>query len=210
MDKEIYLSDPCGASSLPFWKTNHIHIPEDMLILREDAPRLEAASLTYEGTPYFKLLHPMTQVDRPKLPDGFHFVCPDETILSYHIATCYEDIGVTPDELTAYRLHPTFSPDLWLAIVEEKTDTIVASGIAELDRDIREGILEWVQVTPAYRRRGWGNLLVRELLYRMQGQADFVTVSGKESDPSNPRALYERCGFGNGVVWHILHTHRPI
>ena len=32
MDKSTYLLDPCGVSSLPFWKTNSIPIPEDLLI----------------------------------------------------------------------------------------------------------------------------------------------------------------------------------
>lgn len=204
MEKETYLSDPCGASSLAFWKTNSISVPPNLLILREDDSRLGELCDMGTDTPYFKLLHPMECVDCPALPKGFRFVLPDEGALSEHIAACYRSERASASELAACRLRPTFSPDLWLGIVDETTDKIVASGIAELDTDIREGILEWIQVSPAYRRQGFGRLIVCELLARLQGRANFVTVSGKENDPLNPRALYERCGFGGGVVWHIL------
>ena len=52
MDKAHYLHDPCGASSLPFWKTNSIFIPDDLLILREDDPRLQEDHAGYIDTPY--------------------------------------------------------------------------------------------------------------------------------------------------------------
>ena len=204
MDRKTYLLDPCGASSLPFWKTNSVSIPDDLLILREDDPHLPAMREKYTDTPYFKLIHHMTHIDRSTLPDGFRFICPDEQTLSDHIFSCYTSEGVSPEELREYRLHPTFCDDLWLAVVQEKTGEIVASGIAELDTVVREGILEWIQVSPAYRRQGFGRFIVCELLARMQGRADFVTVSGKADDPADPHGLYARCGFEDGVVWHVL------
>ena len=138
------------------------------------------------------------------MPEGFRFICPTEEELSSHIAACYDAERVSEAELQSYRYHPTFSPDLWLAVLNESTGEIVASGVAEVDRDIREGVLEWIQVSPAYRRRGLGRIIVHELLFRMNDRADFVTVSGKSNDPSDPLALYESCGFGGEVVWHIL------
>ena len=204
MDKAHYLHDPCGASSLPFWKTNNIFIPDDLLILREDDPRLQEDHAGYIDTPYFKLIHRMQGIEAPSLPEGYRFACPDERTLSEHIASCYEGERISEAQLAAYRLHPTYSPELWLAILDNSTGEIVASGIAELDRDVREGILEWIQVSPAHRRRGCGRIIVNELLFRLQGKAGFVTVSGKEDDPSSPRDLYEGCGFGGGVVWHVL------
>ncbi len=84
------------------------------------------------------------------------------------------------------------------------SNELVASGIAGLDQNIGEGILEWIQVSPAYRRRGLGRYLVCELLSRMDGKADFVTVSGQVDNQSRPELLYESCGFQDRVVWHIL------
>ena len=204
MDASTYFSDPCGASSLPYWKTNSIPVPVDLLILRDDDPRLSAALRRYEDTPYFKLIHPMIHIDRPALPDGYRFIRPSAEAVSDHIASCYDKERLTPVELESYMLHPAYSPDLWVAVICEKTGEIVASGIAELDTDIGEGILEWIQVSREYRRAGWGTHIVCELLSRMQGRAVFATVSGKQNDPSSPRALYESCGFGGGVVWHVL------
>ena len=204
MEKTHYLHDPCGASSLPFWKTNCIQFPDDLLILREDDPRLKEDLAGYIDTPYFKLIHRMQGIEAPTLPEGYRFACPDERTLSEHIASCYEGERISEAELAAYRLHPTYSPDLWLVIVDDRTGEIVASGIGELDKDMGEGILEWIQVSSAHRRRGWGRIIVNELLFRMVGKASFVTVSGKEDDPSSPRALYEGCGFGGGIVWHVL------
>ena len=37
MEKETYLADPCGASSLPFWKTEEIRIPEGITEIADDA-----------------------------------------------------------------------------------------------------------------------------------------------------------------------------
>lgn len=204
MDIETYLQNPCGASSLPLWKTNCIQVPDDLLIMREDDPRIPFIDQACYDTLYYKLIHHMEHIEQPTLPDGYRFVCHDATALSDHISSCFEREGASVAELESYRDHPGYSPDLWLAIVDEQTDRIIASGIAEIDRDIREGVLEWVQVSPAYRRRGWGRIIVNELLYRMRGRADFVTVSGKVNDPSDPRALYERCGFEGAVIWHVL------
>lgn len=204
MDISTYLRDPCGASSLPFWKTNTVSVPDDHLILREDDPRLDSVGLGYDDTPYFKLIHHLQRVDAPTLPEGFRFIHPTEKELSAHIAACYDTERVSEAELRHYRCRSTFSQDLWLAVVDESTGEIVASGVAEVDRDVREGVLEWIQVSPAYRLRGWGRIIVNELLFRMKGRADFVTVSGKLHDPSDPRAVYSSCGFGGEVVWHVL------
>jgi len=204
MDKATYLHDPCGASSLPFWKTNAIRIPPGLLVLREDDPRLNSPHPGYIDTPFFKLIHPMKQIERPSLPDGFRFVTPELSALCAHIHDCYAQEGLSEAELDGYRRHPGYASDLWLAILDEKDGRMVASGIAEVDKEIREGILEWIQVSPNYRRRGFGKLIVQELLYRMKGRAAFVTVSGKAEDPFYPCALYARCGFEGMVVWHIL------
>ena len=206
VNKEAYLQDPCGASSLPYWKTNCIPVPENLLILREDDPRLDELCKACADTPYFKLIHRMQRVDPITLPKGFRFVLPDEAALCEHIAACYKSERVSASELAACRLRPTFSPDLWLAIIDEATDEIVASGIGEVDGEIREGILEWIQVSPAYRRRGLGRFLVCELLRRMQGRAQFATVSGRVNNPDKPFALYTGCGFKNPVIWHVIKT----
>ena len=73
-----------------------------------------------------------------------------------------------------------------------------------MDLDIGEGVLEWIQVAPAYRGRQLGRYIVLELLHRMQGKVQFVTVSGQCNDLSQPEKLYHSCGFAGNDVWHIL------
>ena len=94
--------------------------------------------------------------------------------------------------------------DLWLAVKEDCKGRIVATGIAELDREIDEGVLEWIQVSKEYRRCGLGSYLVLELLWRTKKTARFVTVSGRCENTDNPETLYRKCGFCGNDVWHIL------
>lgn len=58
------------------------------------------------------------------------------------------------------------------------------------DREIGEGILEWIQVSRDYRGCGLGRYIVSELLWRMKDTADFATASGQCHNPNNPKVLY--------------------
>ena len=176
--------------------------PANLSVYREDQFAEDSCAGT--DTPYFKLLHLLQSVPHPVPPAGYELTPADTEELASHIQACYEAEGVTCAELEAYRQRPVYDAALWIAIRDRKTGRIVASGIGELDTRISEGILEWIQVSPAYRRRGWGRIIVYELLWRLTYQADFVTVSGKVNERTAPRALYERCGFGEAVIWHVL------
>lgn len=100
--------------------------------------------------------------------------------------------------------------DLWIAVRECGLKAIIASGIAEVDSDIKEGILEWIQVSPGCRGRGLGKFIVNELLWRMKDKADFVTVSGKVDNKTKSELLllYRNWGFIGDTVWHILRKNR--
>ena len=200
-----YLSDPCGASSLPFWKTKAVRIPDPLKIIRDDEYRLNKTA--YEDCsdePYFKLVHRMRDWREPMLPDGFRLTDIGIDDFARHIGACYAEGGISETDLREYKNRPVYDPSLWVAVKDELTGKTVASGIAELDTYVGEGVLEWVQVSPEYRHRGLGTFIVNELLRRMKGKADFVTVSGKENNKTNPLALYERCGFSEKVIWHVL------
>ena len=73
------------------------------------------------------------------------------------------------------------------------------------DRRIGEGILEWVQVSPTYRRKGLGRFVVCELLRRLRNEgASFATVSGRTQNKDRPLLLYLSCGFTDPVIWHVI------
>lgn len=38
----------------------------------------------------------------------------------------------------------------------------------------------------------------------MKDKADFVTVSGKVDNLTNPRYLYKACGFYDEEIWHVM------
>ncbi len=203
MECKAYLDNPCKASSLPFWKTNAMEIPKGIrILLDEDLQSVDTDEYTDEK--YFKLIHRLNGVERPLLDSDFRMVSADVLEYVKHIEECYDDIGISFEELTRYKFHEVYDSSLWVAVKSCDDNRIVASGIAELDTFIKEGILEWIQVSKDYRGKGLGKFIVKELLWRMKGKADFVTVSGKVDNSSNPKVLYESCGFADGEIWHIL------
>lgn len=202
-EKEVYLTNPCKASSLPFWKTNLVKIPENMKVVLEDD--LQSVDVQkYSDERFFKLLHRMNDIEKPVLDSRYEMVYGKVSEYAKHIADCYDDIGISPEELADYQNHEVYDRDLWIAVTERGRNTIIASGIAEMDKDINEGILEWIQVSPEYRGKGLGKFVVNELLWRMRDKADFVTVSGKVDNPTNPNGLYKACGFTDEEIWHVM------
>ena len=180
-----------------------ITVPKGMLILH--CAEFDAEKYTeYVDEPYFRLKHDLQGLSAPVLPDGFSICNATPEDFALHINKCYNGIGVSAEELRRYSERPVYHPALWLAIRDDRTGDIVASGIAELDREIDEGVLEWVQVSKKYRGCGMGSFVVSELLWRMKNLAKFATVSGQCENLTNPEALYRRCGFKGDDVWHIL------
>ncbi len=207
LNKESYRVNPCRTASLPYWKAIQMSIPEHMRIIHDEdfAPDILGS---YADEPYFRLKNDLCRCAEPQLPDGFA-VC-EATCREYteHINGCYADIGISESELQGYTQRKVYCQNLWLAVCDKATGKIVATGIAELDREIHEGVLEWIQVSPGYRGRGLGKFLVLELLRRMKPIADFVTVSGQCNNPTSPEQLYRKCGFEGTDVWHILTKNR--
>lgn len=203
MTKEQYLGNPCRAASIPYWKAACITVPDNMQILHDsefDAELLKR----YIDEPYFRLQHRMLEVKPVSLPEGYSLYEASIPEFVEHINSCYTDIGITISEMQSYLTREQYSPGLWLAVREDWKGKIVATGIAELDSEIGEGILEWIQVSKDHRRHGLGSYLVLELLWRMRKAARFVTVSGKCKNPDYPEELYRKCGFCGNDVWHVL------
>lgn len=198
---EEYLRDPCAASSLPFWKTERTVLPENIAVIRDD-DFFGAGAGTDE--PYFKMIHHFENVSRPVLPEGYELTAAGPEELAAHINECYEKEGVTAGELASYRTGTSYDESLWIAVREQATGRIIASGIGGFDPRIGEGFLDWIQVSPDKRRQGLGRIIVCELLARLSEKADFVTVSGRLNDPGDPFALYLACGFVHPVIWHVV------
>lgn len=202
MTVEEYKRDPCGASSLSFWKTEQIAPPPSIAIYRDDA--FDENRCPGEDTPYFKLIHDLKNVRQPAPPAGYTLtgIRPEE--LASHIRKCYQAEYVTDAEMEAYTRREVYDKDLWITLRESATGEIAASGLGELDTRIGEGTLDWIQISPDFRRKGLGKFVVCELIQRLSKKASFVTVSGRMDNPGNPFGLYLSCGFTNPVIWHIV------
>ena len=204
VDPEKYTLDPCGSSSVPLWKAIFCSVPEGVVIVRDDA--FTGVPEGYSDRVYFRLRHGLGGIRPLPVPDGCYLSDSDDEELAAQICSCYDEERITPDELKEYRMRPTYRPELWLTVRDGRTGAIAATGIAELDPAIREGVHEWIQVSAEHRRRGLGRFLVNELLYRMKEScgASFATVSGRADNPTDPFSLYKRCGFCDPVFWHIM------
>ena len=204
MNAEQYKNNPCRASSRPYWKTERFAATGNISVIRDDL--LCGAVMGGSDEPYFKVIHRLETIPTAPLPENYEICACGIDEYAAHINDCYEKEGLRPDELGGYLQHPVHDPSLWIAVREKTDRRLAATGIAELDPRIGEGILEWIQVSPEYRRQGLGRFIVCQLLRRMTGRAEFVTVSGKLDSDSDPLALYTSCGFTDPVIWHVIRT----
>ena len=203
LSKDQYLADPCKIASIPYWKAQSIAIPDGMKILHQDEYD-DAENQHFVDEPYFRLIHNLKGLAEPVLPQGYSLCTATLSEYAEHISSCYEGIGITEEELRSYKTRSVYDEVLWLAVKDNHTDCIVATGIAELDREISEGVLEWIQVSQGHRGKCLGRYIVLELLWRMKDKACFATVSGQCNNATNPEKLYRKCGFTGSDVWHIL------
>ena len=202
---EAYKENPCGTLSIPYWKNKHICIPENMCIVH-DADYIKEKYQDYHDEPYFRLYHALMDVQIVALEDISIVTAKHDDIQLFVdvINQSYNDLSVTFEQLNSYTKTAVFCPELWVYAIDNATSCIVGCGIADFDKEIHEGILEWIQVIPAYRKKGIGQLIVNELLKRMTGIAEFATVSGRVNNLTSPERLYRKCGFVGKDIWHIL------
>ena len=208
ISKEEYLRDPCGTASVPYWKAVRIAVPENMKIVHENDFHPEMLK-QYVDEPYFRLRHDLQTLEPVKLPEGYSMCQGTVEVYAAHICECYGN-GITAAEVLDFTKREVYCPELWLALRDDQTGKIAATGIGELDKELGEGVLEWIQVSKEYRGQGLGSFIVGELLRRMKGLAGFATVSGQCNHPSAPEKLYRKRGFYGDDVWHILTEAREV
>lgn len=207
ISKVEYLKNPCGLLSIPYWKEQSFNLPENMKIVN-DREYKSFYREEYTEKLFFRIIHRLDTINLVRLSDSYSLGTINldtqlEDVVEI-INNCYTDISVNLDEVKKWTKRAVFDNSLWVYIKETQDDKIIALGIAEIDKDIKEGVLEWIQVLPNYHGKGLGQSIVNELLKRMIGKVDFVTVSGEVENLTNPEALYRKCGFTGNDVWHIM------
>ncbi len=202
---EAYKANPCRTLSIPYWKSKHISPPANMRIVH-DAEYRNSSYGEYHDEPYFRLFHAL--VDVHAIPvHGVSITTAtqdDIPLLADVINRSYTYLSVTVEQLESYTCTEAYCPNLWIIAYDHVNACVAGCGIADFDPELREGVLEWIQVLPACRGRKIGQLIVSELLARMSGMAAFATVSGKVNDQTSPEMLYRKCGFVGDDVWHVL------
>lgn len=199
-----YSENPCKKASIPYWKNKNIKIPSNMKIVHHE--KFDNNDLNdYQDEKYFRLIHHLDNIQNNSSMDFSVKTAEsqDISLIVEIINKSYSDLSVSYEQILSYTKTEVYDKNLWILVYENQTNDVVGCGIADFDSDVREGILEWIQVLPEYRGKGIGKLIVNELLRRMT-KADFATVSGKVDNPTNPEKLYRSCGFVGNDIWHIL------
>ena len=196
ISKEEYLKNPTSASSLSYFKSNTININKKIEIV----DKVEDNTLNKY---YFKLVHYLDNIQDIKLDDNYIFTDANINEFNDHINSCYDDININVEVLKEYQNSIVYEEKLWIAIKDVNNNKIIGSIIASFDKDIKEGYIEWLQISKEYRCLGLGFVLVNELLRRLKNKAQFVTVSGDVNNPYHPLSLYQKCGFGEIKIFKI-------
>ncbi len=200
-----YKADPCGTLSIPYWKNKNIKLPREMKIVHHSD--FDDSYLNkYYDEPYFRLIHSLENIENI-VSDWLYFSTAEDADLDLIVSIInksYTDLSVDISQITGYTKTEVYDKDFWIIAYDKQSDTPIGCGIADFDKEVKEGILEWIQVLPKYRGKKVGKAIVNELLYRLKDKSEFVTVSGKMNNATNPEKLYRACGFTGNDVWHIL------
>ena len=198
--KDEYLSNPCGTLSIPYWKNKIIKIPNNIVIIHQN--NFNNQFNKYQR--FFRLSHLLESIVIPNIKAEIINLDTDKIALINMINTCYkkQNISVNENDILEWCNHSTYNNKLWIKI--EENGTMIASGIAEYDKDLNEGIIEWIQVLSEYQNKGYGKSIVNSLLIELKNLgAKFVTVSGDLDNSTNPEKLYRSCGFTGDDIWFI-------
>ncbi|AUD63298.1 hypothetical protein BK010_06730 [Tenericutes bacterium MO-XQ] len=183
-----------------YWKYLLFNQPPNIDVFHESYYRED--DLYNHVEKYFRLIHYLEKPLKPHQSISDIKIAQDmkDLILQINHSYSNERITVNIEDVERWTNHPTYDKSLWVKMVVDCC--MIASGIAEYDENTKEGIIEWVQVSPEYQRQGYGRMIVEELLYRLSKKADFVTVSGRLYNDTNPKLLYESCGFEGSEIWY--------
>ncbi|MDD2364239.1 MAG: GNAT family N-acetyltransferase [Eubacteriales bacterium] len=203
--KEDYLENPRRITSLPYHKLLKLW-PEVVQMERHES---EAQVGGGSSQRFFKLIHDLKYVEGPSLPEGLVFspvaaAGNDEVYeqIAEFLQLCYLGLEITGETVRLWTESEAYEPSAWLWVKDR--DKCVGLGIGEIDRSINEGVLEWIQVLPGYRRNGLGSAIVLELLRRLQvAGADFVMVSGNADSEFSVSEMYRKVGFVGSDIFVI-------
>ena len=205
--KEDYINNPGGTSSLPYWKSISIELPENLIILHNsDKDDIDKYINLYDYDIFFKLVHDYKNMAEYSLKEPYYFKSfnkhKDIPMVKYIINNSYEYIHVEEKDILNWTKEESYDEDLWVFIMKDNKPIGLCLG--NFDINTGECSLEWMQILPEYRRKGLGFSLIMEILNRSNKKADFATVSGDFNNEYNPKGLYKKCGFKGKDLWYVI------
>ena len=204
--KKEYISNPCRYSALPLYKDIRVD-KKNVTTLHNDDYNESVFNQYSSHERFFRISHNLNEIDEVMV-SGFTFrtcdISKDIDVVRQIINQSYDDIKIYNEQILLMVKDRVYYPDLWVFIIDEKTNQEVALGICNYDKYVGEVELDWIQVLPQYRGKGLAKMLVLNLLKKSPSSAIFATVSGDLDNPSSPENLYRKCGFYGEDIWHIL------
>lgn len=204
MTIEEYLSDPCGKSPLPYYKYKRFKPGLTLRVYHERDYSGQGKSQAF-----FRCIHNLKNIGSYALKDGYSLsvmamdTLEEKEALSAFVSKCYRQERLPVHQIQGMVESDHYEPSVWLKI-QDAENKIVATAVSEKDTQAREGCLEWIQVLPSHQGLGLGKVLVVASLLAFEGSVDFVTVSGRLDNMTNPHRLYKKCGFTGQDVWHFV------
>lgn len=200
-----YKKNPCGALPIPYWKNQQITLSSNMKIVH-NSDFNERLLEAYTDETYFRLSHPLNNIPEYNVPHIKIEVIPPtrKNDLAALINASYTHLGitVTSQDIEKWMESEVYCPCLWTGAFLE--DKLIGAVISENDRNLGEGIIEWLQVLPEYRKCNVALSLLSKSLNKMSKIAQFATVSGKCDNITMPEKVYRKIGFEGNDIWHIL------
>lgn len=204
-----YKENPCGAFSIPYWKAKDMVVPDNIRIIHNNKFD-EALLKDFNVKKYFRLFHNLKNI-----PD-FNVSGIEIKIISLNqikeltelinVSYTHTDVYVSTDYIKSLTDTNVYCPKLWLGAFS--SDKLIGSIICDYDKEIGEGIIEWLQVLPEYRGKGIASVLTIKALNKMSEFAEFATVSGECDNITNPEKVYRKCGFVGNDIWYVLSSKR--
>jgi len=204
--KSKYIENPCRYSAIPLYKLDKIQDYNIVVLHDQDITNYDFENYSTHQR-FFRLIHRFKNIQTNDI-EGYHIrtfnLDKDITLAVKLINNSYQDIHISELQIRAMLNSKYYYKDLWVFIVDDRTNKEVALGICQFDDNIKEIDFDWIQVLPKYRGKGLGSMLVSNLLLKSSIYGDFATVSGDLDNRFSPENLYRRCGFYGEDIWHVL------
>lgn len=202
---EDYKQNPCGVLSIPYWKAEKMSVPDNIKIVHEKD--FDKSLLNdYNDKKYFRLFHNLNNIPAFSNNNYSYGIISkskiNELVKMINASYTHTDVFVSADYINGLTETRVYCSELWIGAFDN--GKIIGSIICDLDTEIGEGIIEWLQVLPEYRGKSIASVLICKALNIMKHTAEFATVSGDCDNSTNPEGVYRKCGFEGNDIWHIM------